>query len=266
MFNTQIAYGLLIPFLGTTLGSACVFIMKKQMSVMLERILEAFAAGVMVAASVWSLLIPALEHAEGMGKLSFIPAAVGFWGGILLLLLLDEVIPHLHPDLADPEHMQHVVERGGLSKTIMLILAVTLHNFPEGMAVGVVLAGWAGGDMGITLSAALALSIGIAIQNFPEGAIISMPLRAAGGSKAKAFLYGTLSGAVEPLAGILTILFATQATAILPYFLSFAAGAMIYVVIEDLIPGMAEGEHSNWPTIFFAVGFSLMMILDVALG
>lgn len=188
MFNTQIAYGLLIPFLGTMLGSACVFVMKKQMSLMLERILEAFAAGVMVAASVWSLLIPALEHAEGMGKLSFIPAAVGFWAGILLLLLLDEVIPHLHPDLADPEHMQHGVERGGLSKTIMLVLAVTLHNFPEGMAVGVVLAGWAGGDMGITLSAALALSIGIAIQNFPEGAIISMPLRAAGGSKGKAFL------------------------------------------------------------------------------
>ena len=266
MFNTQIAYGLLIPFLGTMLGSACVFVMKKQMSLMLERILEAFAAGVMVAASVWSLLIPALEHAEGMGKLSFIPAAVGFWAGILLLLLLDEVIPHLHPDLADPEHMQHGVERGGLSKTIMLVLAVTLHNFPEGMAVGVVLAGWAGGDMGITLSAALALSIGIAIQNFPEGAIISMPLRAAGGSKGKAFLYGTLSGAVEPLAGILTILFAAQATAILPYFLSFAAGAMLYVVIEDLIPGMAEGEHSNWPTVFFAVGFSLMMILDVALG
>ena len=229
MFNTQIAYGLLIPFLGTMLGSACVFVMKKQMSLMLERILEAFAAGVMVAASVWSLLIPALEHAEGMGKLSFIPAAVGFWAGILLLLLLDEVIPHLHPDLADPEHMQHGVERGGLSKTIMLVLAVTLHNFPE-------------------------------------GAIISMPLRAAGGSKGKAFLYGTLSGAVEPLAGILTILFAAQATAILPYFLSFAAGAMIYVVIEDLIPGMAEGEHSNWPTVFFAVGFSLMMILDVALG
>ena len=247
MFNTQIAYGLLIPFLGTMLGSACVFIMKKQMGVMLERILEAFAAGVMVAASVWSLLIPALEHAESMGKLSFIPAAVGFWAGILLLLLLDEVIPHLHPDLADPEpeHMQHGVERGGLSKTIMLVLAVTLHNFPEGMAVGVVLAGWAGGDMGITLSAALALSIGIAIQNFPEGAIISMPLRAAGGSKAKAFLYGTLSGAVEPLAGILTILFAAQATAILPYFLSFAAGAMIYVVIEDLMASTRTGRPSS---------------------
>ncbi len=258
MFNAQIAYGLLIPFLGTLLGSACVFFMKKQMGLMLERILEAFAAGVMVAASVWSLLIPSLEHAASKGTWAFVPAAVGFWAGILLLLLLDEVIPHLHPDLADPEHMGHGVEKGGLSKTIMLVLAVTLHNFPEGMAVGVVLAGWAGGN--------LALSIGIAIQNFPEGAIISMPLRAAGGSKGKAFLYGTLSGAVEPVAGILTILFAAQATAVLPYFLSFAAGAMIYVVIEDLIPGMAEGEHSNWPTIFFAVGFSLMMILDVALG
>ena len=182
MFNTQIVYGLLIPFLGTLLGSACVFFMKKQMGLMLERILEAFAAGVMVAASVWSLLIPSLEHAASKGTWAFVPAAVGFWAGILLLLLLDEVIPHLHPDLADPEHMGHGVEKGGLSKTIMLVLAVTLHNFPEGMAVGVVLAGWAGGNMGITLSAALALSIGIAIQNFPEGAIISMPLRAAGGS------------------------------------------------------------------------------------
>lgn len=266
MFHAQIAYGLLIPFLGTMLGSGCVFFMKKQMSLMLERILEAFAAGVMVAASVWSLLIPSLEHATHKGTWAFVPAAIGFWLGILFLLLLDEVIPHLHPDLEHPDEAVHGVERGHLSKTLMLVLAVTLHNFPEGMAVGVVLAGWAGGDMGITLSAALALSIGIAIQNFPEGAIISMPLRAAGGSKAKAFLYGTLSGAVEPLAGILTILFAAQVMPVLPYFLSFAAGAMIYVVIEDLIPGMAEGEHSNWPTIFFAVGFSLMMILDVALG
>ena len=263
--NAQVAYGLLIPFLGTTLGSGCVFFMRKQMSLMLERLLEAFAAGVMVAASVWSLLIPALDHAKSMGKLSFIPATIGFWAGILILLVLDEVIPHLHVDPANPD-VTHGVERGNLGKVTMLVLAVTLHNFPEGMAVGVVLAGWAGGDMGISLSAALALSIGIAIQNFPEGAIISMPLRAAGGSKGKAFLYGTLSGAVEPVAGLLTILFASIATTVLPYMLSFAAGAMIYVVIEDLIPGMTEGEHSNWPTIFFAVGFSLMMILDVALG
>ena len=263
--NTAVAYGLLIPFLGTTLGSGCVFFMKKQMSLMLERILEAFAAGVMVAASVWSLLIPALEYAERLGKMSFLPATIGFWAGILLLLVLDEVIPHLHVDAANPEGF-HGVQKGGLGKTALLVLAVTLHNFPEGMAVGVVLAGWAGGNMGITLSAALALSIGIAIQNFPEGAIISMPLRAAGGSKGKAFLYGTLSGAVEPIAGILTILFAAAATKVLPFMLAFAAGAMIYVVIEDLIPGMTEGEHSNWPTVFFAVGFSLMMILDVALG
>lgn len=263
--NLQVAYGLLIPFLGTTLGSACVFFMRKQMSRMLERILEAFAAGVMVAASVWSLLIPSLEYSAGKGHLAFLPAAIGFWVGILFLLVLDEVIPHLH---VDPEHPEitHGVERGHLNKTIMLVLAVTLHNFPEGMAVGVVLAGWAGGNMDISLSAALALSIGIAIQNFPEGAIISMPLRAEGNSKGKAFLYGTLSGAVEPIAGILTILFAAVATTILPYLLAFAAGAMIYVCIEDLIPGMTEGKHSNWPTVFFAVGFTLMMILDVALG
>ena len=263
--NAQVAYGLLIPFLGTTLGSGCVFLMKKQMSRMLERVLEAFAAGVMIAASIWSLLIPALEHAASKGVFSFVPAAIGFWAGILVLLVLDEIIPHLHVDPEDPS-VTHGVQRGNLGKTFMLVMAVTLHNFPEGMAVGVVLAGWAGGDMGISLSAALALSVGIAIQNFPEGAIISMPLRAAGNSKGKAFLYGTLSGAVEPIAGILTILFASLAMTILPYLLAFAAGAMIYVCIEDLIPGMAEGHHSNWPTIFFAVGFSLMMILDVALG
>ena len=266
MFNTQVAYGLLIPFLGTVLGSGCVFFMKKQMGLLLERLLEAFAAGVMVAASVWSLLIPSLEYAAGKGHFAFVPAAVGFWAGILFLLLMDEIIPHLHVDLEHPDEAIHGVERGSLGKTALLVLAVTLHNFPEGMAVGVVLAGWAGGDMGITLSAALALSIGIAIQNFPEGAIISMPLRAADNSKPKAFLYGALTGAVEPIAGILTILFAAQVTVILPYLLAFAAGAMIYVVIEDLIPGMAEGEHSNWPTVFFAIGFSLMMILDVALG
>ena len=263
--TAPVLYGLLIPFAGTMLGSAAVFVMRKQMSLMVERLLEAFAAGVMVAASVWSLLIPALEHAAHLGKLSFLPAVAGFWGGILLLLLLDEVIPHLHVDAANPD-FTHGVERGNLGKVTMLVLAVTLHNFPEGMAVGVVLAGWAGGDMGITLSAALALSIGIAIQNFPEGAIISMPLRAAGGSRSKAFLYGTLSGAVEPVAGLLTILFAALATKVLPFMLSFAAGAMIYVVIEDLIPGMTEGEHSNWPTVLFAVGFTLMMVLDVALG
>ena len=259
-FTLSTMIGVLIPFAGTTLGSACVFFLKGEMSTGIRKTLTGFAAGVMVAASFWSLLNPSLEMAEKLGRLAFVPAAVGFLIGMFFLLVLDLITPHMHLDSTEDG------PRSGMRRTTKLILAVTLHNIPEGMAVGVVYAGWLSGDSGLTAAGAMALALGIAIQNFPEGAIISMPLRAAGGSKGKAFLYGTLSGAVEPLAGILTILFAAQATAILPYFLSFAAGAMIYVVIEDLIPGMAEGEHSNWPTVFFAVGFSLMMILDVALG
>ena len=254
-------YGILIPFLGTSLGSACVFFMKKTMSDTIQRILTGFAAGVMVAASVWSLLIPAIEQSEQMGKLSFVPAVVGFWFGILFLLLLDHVIPHLHRG-SEESHGP----KTELKKTTMLVLAVALHNIPEGMAVGVVYAGYLAGNSGITATGALALAIGIAIQNFPEGAIISMPLKAEGMGKGKAFLGGVLSGAVEPIGAIITILAAGVIVPALPYLLSFAAGAMLYVVVEELIPEMSEGNHSNIGTVFFAVGFSLMMILDVALG
>lgn len=254
-------YGLMIPFLGTSLGAACVFFMKKDLGVAVQRSLTGFAAGVMVAASVWSLLIPALDQSEAMGKFSFIPAAVGFWIGILFLLLLDHVIPHFHQNSTQPEG-----PKSKLQRTTMLVLAVTLHNIPEGMAVGVVYAGYLVGDVGITAMGALALSLGIAIQNFPEGAIISMPLRSEGMKKGKSFWLGVLSGAVEPVGAILTILAANLIVPALPYFLSFAAGAMIYVVVEELIPEMSEGKHSNIGTIFFAVGFSVMMILDVALG
>ena len=235
--------------------------MRKSMSATLERALAGFAAGVMVAASIWSLLIPAIEQSEGMGKWSFIPAFVGFWIGILFLLLLDHVIPHLHINSDDAEG-----PRTNLKKKTMLILAVTLHNIPEGMAVGVVYAGWMMRNNHITVLGALALSVGIAIQNFPEGAIISMPLRAEGASKGKAFLYGTLSGIVEPVGAFLTILAAGIIVPALPYLLSFAAGAMMYVVVEELVPEMSEGEHSNIGTILFAVGFTMMMVLDVALG
>ena len=254
-------YGILIPFVGTSAGAACVFFMKKDLNQWVQRCLTGFAAGVMVAASVWSLLIPAIEQAGGMGKLSFIPAAAGFWAGVLFLLLLDHIIPHLHQQTDKAEG-----PKSNLQRTTMLVLAVTLHNIPEGMAVGVVYAGWASGNVSITAAAAMALSIGIAIQNFPEGAIISMPLRAEGMGKGKAFLYGTLSGVVEPIGAILTILAAGLVLPILPYLLSFAAGAMIYVVVEELIPEMSEAPHSNVGTIFFAVGFALMMTLDVALG
>ena len=255
--------GVLIPFVGTALGAACVFFMKKSLHVAVQRGLAGFAAGVMVAASVWSLLIPALEQSESMGKLSFIPAVVGFWFGILFLLLLDHLIPHLHVSSKgeEPEGI-----KAHLKKTTMLVLAVTLHNIPEGMAVGVVFAGWMTGSSSITAMGALALAIGIAIQNFPEGAIISMPLRASGTSKPKAFLYGALSGIVEPVGAFITIWAANLVVPLLPYLLSFAAGAMLYVVVEELIPEMAEGEHSNVGTLFFAVGFSVMMILDVTLG
>lgn len=254
-------YGILIPFLGTSLGAACVFFMKKNMQLSVQRALTGFAGGVMVAASVWSLLIPALEQSDFMGKWSFVPAAVGFWIGILFLLLLDHVIPHLHRNAEQAEG-----PKTRLQKTTMLVLAVTLHNIPEGMAVGVVYAGFLSGNAGISLMGALALSIGIAIQNFPEGAIISMPLRSEGMKKNTAFAYGVLSGIVEPIGALLTIWASDLIVPALPYFLSFAAGAMIYVVVEELIPEMSQGKHSNIGTLFFAVGFTVMMILDVALG
>ena len=253
--------GLLIPFLGTALGSACVFFMKKSLSNMVQRSLAGFAAGVMVAASIWSLLIPALEQAEGMGRLSFVPAFIGFWVGVLFLLLLDHLIPHLHVGSEESEG-----PKSNLSRTAMMVLAVTLHNIPEGMAVGVMYAGFLAGDTAITAASALALSIGIAIQNFPEGAMLSMPLRAEGESKGRAFWGGVLSGVVEPIGAVLTILAAQLVIPVLPYLLSFAAGAMLYVVVEELIPEMSQGEHSNIGTLCFAAGFSIMMVLDVALG
>jgi ZIP family zinc transporter len=259
-YAAQTAEGLLIPFAGTALGSACVFFMKKQLGVTVQRVLTGFAAGVMVAASVWSLLIPALEQSEeSMGRLAFIPAVVGFLLGIFFLLLLDELIPHLHIGSEKAEGL-----KSRLPRNAMMLLAVTLHNIPEGMAVGVVYAGLMYGN--ITSAGALALAAGIAIQNFPEGAIISMPLCAEGMSRKKAFLLGTLSGAVEPLGALLTILAAGVVVPAMPYLLSFAAGAMIYVVVEELIPEMSEGEHSNVGTVSFAFGFAVMMVLDVALG
>lgn len=253
--------GLLIPFLGTSLGAACVLFMKKEMDVRVQRALTGFAAGVMVAASIWSLLIPAMDQSDHMGKFAFIPAAVGFWMGILFLLLLDTVTPHLHMNSEKPEG-----PKSSLQKTTMLVLAVAIHNIPEGMAVGVVYAGWLSGHSGITAMGALALSLGIAIQNFPEGAIISMPLCSQGMSKGKSCLLGILSGAVEPIAAVITILLSGLLIPVLPYLLSFAAGAMLYVVVEELIPEMSQGNHSNIGTIMFSVGFSLMMVLDVALG
>lgn len=256
-----VSCGILIPFLGTSLGAALVFFMKKSMNDTVQRILTGFAAGVMVAASIWSLLIPSLEQSENMGKWSFIPAVIGFWLGILFLLLLDHIIPHLHMGSKQAEG-----PKTKLQKASMLILAVTLHNIPEGMAVGVVYAGYLTGNENITVMGALALAIGIAVQNFPEGAIISMPLKAEGMGTRKAFMGGMLSGIVEPIGAILTILAAGFIVPALPYLLSFAAGAMIYVVVEELIPEMSEGTHSNIGTVFFALGFSVMMILDVALG
>lgn len=253
--------GIMIPFFGTTLGAAGVFFLKKDIPDRLQKLLLGFASGVMVAASVWSLLIPAMDMSSHMGKLAFIPAAVGFILGILFLLLMDEIIPHLHVGSKEPEGMKK-----SLKDSTMLVLAVTLHNIPEGMAVGVVFAGMLSGTHEISLSAAVALSVGIAIQNFPEGAIISMPLLSTGIGKSKSFLYGMLSGIVEPVAAFVTILFASYITPLLPYMLSFAAGAMVYVVVEELIPQSAEGKHSNLGTIGFAVGFVIMMILDVALA
>lgn len=258
--TSEVLLGIMIPFIGTSLGAGMVFFLKNQISENVQIILTGFAAGVMVAASFWSLLQPALESSEGMGKLSFAPAAVGFLVGIGFLLLLDEVTPHMHMDNQDEG------PKNNLKRTTKLILAVTLHNIPEGMAVGVVYAGWLAGGTGVSQAAALALALGIAIQNFPEGAIVSMPLRAEGMPKGRTFLYGVLSGAVEPIASLITILAASAVVPVLPYFLAFAAGAMMYVVVEELIPEMSEGKHSNWGTVAFAVGFVLMMILDVALG
>ena len=257
----QVFWGILIPFLGTSLGAACVFFMKKTLGEGVQRALTGFAAGVMVAASIWSLLIPAIEQSSSMGSWSFVPAAAGFWAGVVFLLALDHIIPHLHRNSKQAEG-----PRSRLGRTTMMVLAVTLHNIPEGMAVGVVYASYLSGNAQITAAGALALSLGIAIQNFPEGAIISMPLRAEGEGKGRAFLGGVLSGVVEPLGAVLTILAARHIVPALPYLLSFAAGAMLYVVVEELIPEMSQGKHSNLGTVFFAVGFSVMMILDVALG
>lgn len=257
----EVIRGILIPFLGTTLGASCVLFMKKMMNKMVQRALTGFAAGIMVSASVWSLLIPSMDYAAEMGKFAFVPAVVGFWIGILFLLAMDHIIPHLHMDTDKAEG-----PKSKLKKTTMLVFTVTLHNIPEGMAVGVVYAGYLAGNMQISAMGALALAIGIAIQNFPEGAIISMPLKAEGMSKGKAFLYGVLSGVVEPIGAVLTIFASGFIIPVLPYFLSFAAGAMMYVVIEELIPEMSHGDHSNIGTVMFAVGFILMMILDVALG
>ena len=253
--------GLLIPFLGTTLGSAMVFFMKNKIKPKVEKALLGFASGVMIAASVWSLLIPSLEMAEQQNIIKWVPATIGFLLGILFLLILDSIIPHLHLNSDTPEGAQ-----SKLKKTTMLVLAVTLHNIPEGMAVGVAFAGVLVGNTGLTLAGAFALAIGIAIQNFPEGAIISMPLKSEGVSKTKAFIYGTLSGIVEPIGAIITILLTKLVVPILPYLLSFAAGAMIYVVVEELIPESQSGEHSNIGTLGVAVGFVIMMILDIALG
>ncbi len=258
--NIQVWTGILIPFLGTSLGAAMVFVLKDKVSDGIQRTLTGFAAGVMVAASFWSLLQPALDGAENMGKLSFVPAAVGFLLGIGFLLLLDSVTPHMHMD------EQSEGPKSNLKRTTKLILAVTLHNIPEGMAVGVVYAGWVAGETGVSRAAAFTLALGIALQNFPEGAIVSMPLRAEGLPKGKTFWYGVLSGVVEPVAALITIVAASAVIPVLPYFLAFAAGAMMYVVVEELIPEMSEGKHSNVGTVAFAFGFVLMMSLDVALG
>lgn len=257
----EAVYGVLIPFLGTSLGAACVFFLKKSLGDLVQRALTGFAAGVMVAASIWSLLIPAIARSAERGRWAFAPAAVGFWVGVLFLLGLDHAIPHLHRNAQQTEG-----PKSQLQRTTMMVLAVTLHNIPEGMAVGVVYAGYLAGDAQITSAGALALSLGIAIQNFPEGAIISLPLRAEGMGQTKAFAGGVLSGVVEPVGAVVTIWAAQAVLPALPYLLSFAAGAMLYVVVEELIPEMSQGQHSNVGTLCFALGFSVMMALDVALG
>lgn len=257
----QLIIGLTIPFLGTALGAAMVFLMKNKINNKVEKLLTGFASGVMLAASIWSLLIPSMDMAKEQGVISWYPAAIGFVLGIAFLLMLDKIIPHLHVKSERPEGI-----KAKLKKTTMMVFAVTLHNIPEGMAVGVTFAGALVGDIGITVAGAYVLAIGIAIQNFPEGAIISMPLKSEGVSKTKAFLYGMLSGIVEPIGAIITILLANTVVPIIPYLLAFAAGAMIYVVVEELIPTSENGEHSDIGTIGLAIGFVIMMILDVALG
>lgn len=256
-----IALGLLLPFIGTTLGAATIFLMKDQINPKVQKAMLGFASGVMVAASVWSLLIPAMNMSENMGKFVFVPAAAGFLLGIAFLLALDQLIPHLHLGCDEAEG-----PRCKMKRSTMLVLAVTLHNVPEGLSLGAVLAGMLTQSAGLTMAGALALSVGIAIQNFPEGAIISMPLKTEGASKGKAFMLGALSGIVEPISALITLLLAQYVTPILPYLLAFSAGAMVYVVVEELIPEASEGDHSNIGTIGFALGFVLMMILDVALG
>ena len=261
MMNIETISAVLLPFAGTILGSAGVFFIKGKMNQTLQRSLTGFAAGVMVAASIWSLIIPAMDQSAHLGKLAFLQAFIGVWGGFLFLLGLDHFIPHLHLNSECPEGTAC-----NLGKSTMMVLAVALHNLPEGMAVGVVVASWLSGSESISAAAAIALALGIALQNLPEGAIISMPLKSGGMKSGKAFGYGVLSGAIEPVGAIVTILLAPLVVPILPYLLSFSAGAMLYVVVEELIPEMSEGEHSNIGTVFFAVGFSLMMVLDVALG
>lgn len=259
--DISVAAGVMIPLIGTSLGSAMVFFMRNQIHRKVEKLLMGFAAGVMVAASVWSLLIPSIEMAAEQGKVAWIPAAVGFILGMAFLLLLDSVIPHLHLDTEQPEGL-----RTKAKKTTMMVFAVTLHNIPEGMAVGVTFAGALLGNAQITMAGAFTLALGIAIQNFPEGAIISMPLKSQGVSRGKAFVYGVLSGLVEPIGALVTIALAGLIVPMLPYFLAFAAGAMIYVVVEELIPESQSGEHTNIGTIGVALGFVVMMVLDVALG
>lgn len=256
-----ILIGVLIPFLGTVLGSSLVFCMKKSLNLKIEKILLGFASGVMIAASIWSLIVPSIDMSSDMGELSFVPAAVGFLLGILFLLVLDSVIPHIHVNSEEPEGI-----KSNFKKTTMFVFAVTLHNIPEGMAIGVVLAGAYYGNAVITVAGALALAVGIAIQNFPEGAIVSLPLRGNGETKKKSFLMGVLSGVVEPLGAIITIILTAYIEPVLPYLLSFAAGAMIYVVVEELIPQSQAGKHTNWATIALSLGFVLMMILDITLG
>lgn len=253
--------GLIIPFIGTTAGAACVLFMRNELKPQIQKALLGFAAGVMVAASVWSLLIPAMEMSDHMGKFAFVPAAIGFLLGIAFLLILDQVIPHMHIGSDETEG-----PRCSLKKSTMLVLAVTIHNIPEGISSGAVFAGLITGNTNVTLAGAFSLAIGIAIQNLPEGFIVSLPIRSEGGNRGRAFLHGMFSGVVEPIAGGITVLLASYVTPILPYLLAFAAGAMIYVVVEDLVPESAEGDHSNIGTIGFSVGFVLMMILDVALG
>ena len=257
----EILQGIIIPFIGTLSGAACVYFLKNELSTFLQRSLSGFAAGVMIAASVWSLIIPAIDQSEWMGKLSFIPAFIGFWLGVLFLLFLDHAIPHIHASTNEAEG-----PKVKLSRNTMLILAVTLHNIPGGMAVGAVYSGFLSGNSTISAMSAMALAIGIAIQNFPEGAIVTMPLLKEGYSKFKAFMFGIVSGIAEILGAVVTIMLTNVIVPVMPYMLSFAAGAMVYVVVEELVPEACEGEHSNIGTIAFALGFSIMMVLDIALG